>query len=486
MHQLANEQATITDDGKVNVIGPTGVTGLEDRIEAAAARQAEQDGNIFSHNEATSLERNWTEEFEQTKADTTAAPQAAKDWADEFASKVAFDELDEALNNLSEADAEGWVKQYKENIAHLSQEPTDQEWAELQKEWEKYSVNSGGYRATDAALDKYAYTATDANRFASMESSQLDSILNKMHTDPASLELSDSIQALEARVQNNPTDAQAWHQLGLRQQENEQEKQAIAALRTAVRLDPTILDAWTALAVSYTNENYHTDAYVSLLRWMQNSDKYRSLVPPNAEQTVERVDQRHAIVEGMFLDAVELGMSSGDATLDPDVQVALGVLFNISEEYDKAVDCFQAALAHRPTDYVLFNKLGATLANSKSPSRAIDAYFTALEINPSYVRARYNLAISCISLRQYREAAEHLLTALSLQQRAADKIKQGSVSAVAGGGGADGDMAPDNANGTSDNVWDTLKMTLYMMNMPHLAHECRSRNLDTFRQEFQF
>lgn len=391
-------------------------------------------GNMWSSEFAQKAERGWTDEFHHEQKQH----QQPGDWASEFSkqSNMSPQQMQQLFGKGTETD--DWVQQYNQNISHLKT-AQDHEWDSMQKDWEKFKPEQGlGYRASNPEYNIYNFTTNNPY------------LLNPQAIDGVShTNLADSILALEAKAQLSTSDSNAWKTLGLRQQENERDGAAIAALRKAVGMNPSLLDGWLALAVSYTNENCRADAYDALEQWVANNDNYKHLAQNVNNMAVEN---RHAHITNMFLEAAR---SSPGVEMDADVQVGLGVLFNVSEEYEKAIDCFKAALASRPRDYLLWNKLGATLANSRDSSGAIEAYFNALEISPSYVRARYNLAISCINLGQHREAAEHLLTALALQQS-----NDGSNGA---GGSVMIDEQGNTVNvpgGMGDNVWSSLRMLM--------------------------
>jgi peroxin-5 len=128
-------------------------------------------------------------------------------------------------------------------------------------------------------------------------------------------------------VQRDPTNAAAWFELGVKQQENEREAKAIQALQRSIGLDPSHLPAWLALSVSYTNDNNRMGTYNAVKEWVLQNPKYQDIV----SQTSLRSDS-----PGDFAGLVDVLINiarSADQKggVDADVQVALAVLLNTTE-----------------------------------------------------------------------------------------------------------------------------------------------------------
>ncbi|KAK6948458.1 hypothetical protein Daesc_010224 [Daldinia eschscholtzii] len=301
--------------------------------------------------------------------------------------------------------------------------------------------------------------------------------------------------AFEAAVQKDPKHVEAWVQLGMAQAQNEKETAAIRALEQAKNLDPNNAPALMTLAVSYTNEGYDTIAYRTLERWL--SVRYPSVISPGdlsspAEIGFTERQQLHDRVTQLFIKAARL--SPDGEHMDPDVQVGLGVLFYGAEEYDKAVDCFSAALASSELGasnrqnqvHLLWNRLGATLANSGKSEDAIAAYEKALTLKPNFVRARYNLGVSCINMGCHAEAAGHLLAALSMH-KTVEKEGREKARELLGGGVSDAQLDAMTTQNRSTNLYDTLRRVFTQMGRRDLAEKViPGVDPEAFRGEIDF
>jgi tetratricopeptide (TPR) repeat protein len=103
---------------------------------------------------------------------------------------------------------------------------------------------------------------------------------------------------------------------------------------------------------------------------------------------------------------------------DGDVHTVLGLLYNLSRDYGKAITSFETALKLKPRDYSLWNKLGATQANSARSADAIYAYQEALDLKPNYVRAWSNMGIGYANQGQYKESIRYYIRALAMNPKA--------------------------------------------------------------------
>ncbi|KAL9940930.1 hypothetical protein V8E36_000418 [Tilletia maclaganii] len=266
--------------------------------------------------------------------------------------------------------------------------------------------------------------------------------------------------------------SEAWRRLGEAQAMNERETQAIRALEEAIKIDAGNLEAYMSLAISYTNEGYDAAAHNTLEQYIQKAYPHIKPVPvpPELGGSKDPIEGTEGMnpwaslnrVTSLFLSAAREGNARG--SIDPEVQVGLGVLFYSSAAYEQAKDCFQAALSVRPNDFLLWNRLGATLANGGKPEEAIQAYHRALELRPTFTRAIYNLSVSCLNLGAHQEAAEHLLSALALQKtHVLPDVPEGEQAPA----------VPLAEAHESHNLWSTLRrifLSMDRMDLAQVAH----------------
>uniref|UniRef100_A0A672MY72 Peroxisomal targeting signal 1 receptor n=1 Tax=Sinocyclocheilus grahami TaxID=75366 RepID=A0A672MY72_SINGR len=415
-------------------------------------------------------DKEWTQEYQ--------SGEELRQTANELLAKVDDPKLQNT--EVSAESAESWVDEFAAYGPDFQQAKAAVEsdvdfWEKLQQEWEEMAKRDAEAHPWLSDFDQMLSSSYDKGYQFEEDNPYLS------HDDPFAegvkrMEAGDipgAVRLFESAVQRKPDNQLAWQYLGTCQAENEQEFAAISALRRCIELQKDNLTALMALAVSFTNESLHRQACETLRDWLRHNPKYRHILEQHErEKDIVGSLQHMALfneVQTLFLSAA----AAEPTWVDPELQCGLGVLFNLSGEYDKAVDCFTAALSVTPQDYLLWNKLGATLANGNRSEEAVAAYRRALELQPGFIRSRYNLGISCVNLGAHREAVEHFLEALSLQRQAAG---DGEGGASRGPGAAVTVM--------SDNIWSTLRMALSMMGESSLYSAADRRDLDTLLAHF--
>ncbi|CBZ53401.1 putative TPR domain-containing protein [Neospora caninum Liverpool] len=226
--------------------------------------------------------------------------------------------------------------------------------------------------------------------------------------------LQEAVKALEAEVQQNPSSSEGWRLLGEALADSEQDAEAIVCLKKGHEVDPYNLDSLLALGVSLTNELDAPQALRNLRDWMANHDEFSAL--PGVQRPLpEDFQELKAHVASLFHEA-----AAWKGCVDGGVHLALGVIHNIDQNFDRALYHFAEALkfASGRRAATLWNKIGATLANSGRSAAALLAYEQTVALRPNYPRAWTNLGVAHSNLGDTDRALRFYLTALVLNPAA--------------------------------------------------------------------
>ncbi|ALC48377.1 Pex5 [Drosophila busckii] len=405
----------------------------------------------------------------------TAAP-ATEQITDAF-----FDENIETISTdqLPVADSvDNWINDYHRNKDQSDQTAAnfnEKFWQRLQDEWQKLADENEHPWLSDhnENLDAYKeYEFAEQNPM-----SELENAFEKGKEYLTKGDIPSAVLCFEVAVKKEPERAEIWQLLGISQAENEMDPQSIAALKRALDLQPENREVLMALAVCYTNEGLQNNAVKMLSNWLLAHPQYKQLLADYPEMQSEATSLASSLIGGnklrdlqqIYLDAVRLQ----PAQVDADIQEALGVLYNLSGEFDKAADCYRAALQVQPENAKVWNRLGASLANGSRSVEAVEAYQQALHLQPGFIRVRYNVGVCCMNLKAYKEAAEHLLTALTMQAHTNAARELPNAQAAMG------------QNQMSESIWSTLKMVISLMGRSELQGYISERNLSALNEAFK-
>eukprot|EP00548_Thalassiothrix_antarctica_P018206 CAMPEP_0194187236 /NCGR_PEP_ID=MMETSP0154-20130528/49960_1 /TAXON_ID=1049557 /ORGANISM="Thalassiothrix antarctica, Strain L6-D1" /LENGTH=534 /DNA_ID=CAMNT_0038906793 /DNA_START=126 /DNA_END=1727 /DNA_ORIENTATION=+ len=345
----------------------------------------------------------------------------------------------EELNRMKQPQQGNWVNEINDSIIDEDDIPQGVSIDELATAWTQAEADYDAELAANlAAAKNYGHEMTELEGselpyvFQNPESSLNAEEITRNTTTTEDLlqigiqeyengNITAAVKTFETLVQlQDENNAKAWYFLGKCHAESDFDTQAIACLERSVERDPFSPETLLALGVSYVNEINHNAGLKKLKEWITHNPTYAGISTAvddlygsgNDDGNDRSADNRELDqVQRLLLQALEHKAS-------PEIHEALGVVYNVSRDYDAAVASFERALQDRPDDFSLWNKLGATLANSNRSQEALPAYQEALQRRPNYVRGWLNMAISHSNLQDYHEAARCYLQTLALNPAA--------------------------------------------------------------------
>ena len=192
---------------------------------------------------------------------------------------------------------------------------------------------------------------------------------------------SDAVSQYEEALRVCPDFLEATIKLGTQYLQMEQEHLAAQQFNRAVEINDNIVEAYIGLVIAQKSSGNTSDALGTL--------SLAAAIQPNSSL--------------LFNETATLRFKAGLRENMP---------YDYKEDYNSLTEAVIVAhrqhINHRPQNPDLHYRLGVLMMNVERVAEAIESFQTALEINPSYTRAKSKLAVCLLEADRKIEALDHL------------------------------------------------------------------------------
>lgn len=164
-------------------------------------------------------------------------------------------------------------------------------------------------------------------------------------------DISNAVLHFEASLQcTDGSICETWRMLGLCHAENDDDKRAIECYKSALECDPYDTASLLSLGTSYLNEMNPSRALHCLKGWVEHNPEFHDI-------KIAEVDDMYG--DGSMMDEVVRLMLavSSKSRENASVRAVLGVLYNVTADFDAAAREFREAMGGNVNDYNLWNKV---------------------------------------------------------------------------------------------------------------------------------
>ncbi len=232
---------------------------------------------------------------------------------------------------------------------------------------------------------------------------QLNHLLQQGWNAIAQGQFGRALRKFQQVVKEDPQHAEGWLGVGVALSSMGQMEEGYEALHRSLELDPQQVEGWHALAQTADALGYLLEAIESIHMARRLAEEQKR--PPETLRGLELTEA--AFQQGLKRLAEDMGIDlsteEGRTLLREGFHAFQeGVQALRAKEYDRAVQAFRRAVALLPNTPRAWGNLGLALALKGEYEDAEAALQKALEIQPDYEPARFNLE----HLRKIRETQE--------------------------------------------------------------------------------